>query len=388
MQLREHQVEAQSRIRTWVGFPARSPVPAQGARATLVSATGSGKTITAAMAALDLFRDGRILVMVPTLDLLVQTAQAWRQVGHRGPMVGVCSLEGDEVLEQLGVWATTNPVRLALWVGVGPVVVLATYASLVDRDDIDDPSGLGRVRGPLEAALAGGKRLYGQRMDGFDLAVVDETHGTAGDLGQAWAAIHDNTRIPRMHRALAILVRLAAAANTPRVTEPPAAASVAAAGLPPGNGAEGVAEVLHIALRLFRNLVGQDYAGTELESSREVLGAALPQVVRRDYTQRLESFAAQHQERLEQRDGDPIDRESRRDTRSRCAVTSTVSPGSWRAWHASSCLWHCPSSAPPTVRRRRARTGITGVPPSAWHGPAARHAPAPRNDACPGRTGV
>lgn len=200
VRLREHQIEANARIRQWAGFLTRSPVPAEGARATLVSATGSGKTITAAVAALDLFRAGRVLVMVPTLDLLVQTAQAWRQVGHRGPMVAVCSLEGDEVLEQLGVRTTTNPVRLALWAGAGPVVVLATYASLVDRDDIDDPSGLGRVRGPLEAALAGGARLYGQRMDGFDLAVVDEAHGTAGDLGRAWAAIHDNTRIPVAYR--------------------------------------------------------------------------------------------------------------------------------------------------------------------------------------------
>ncbi|WUD70337.1 Helicase associated domain protein [Streptomyces sp. NBC_00510] len=200
VRLREHQVEANARIRQWAGFPTRSPVPAEGARATLVSATGSGKTITAAQAALDLFRQGRILVMVPTLDLLVQTAQAWRQVGHLAPMVAVCSLEGDEVLEQLGVRATTNPVRLALWAGSGPVIVLATYASLVDRDDIDDPAGLGRVRGPLEAALAGGARLYGQRMGGFDLAVVDEAHGTAGDLGRAWAAIHDNTRIPVAYR--------------------------------------------------------------------------------------------------------------------------------------------------------------------------------------------
>ncbi|MYX35779.1 MULTISPECIES: DEAD/DEAH box helicase [unclassified Streptomyces] len=200
IQLREHQVDAHARIRQWVGFPARSAVPVEGARATLVSATGSGKTITAAVAALDLFREGRILVMVPTLDLLVQTAQAWRRVGHRGPMVAVCSLEGDEVLEQLGVRATTNPVRLALWAGSGPVVVLATYASLVDRDDIDDLTGEGRVRGPLEAALVGGERLYGQRMASFDLAVVDEAHGTAGDMGRPWAAIHDNTRIPVAYR--------------------------------------------------------------------------------------------------------------------------------------------------------------------------------------------
>ncbi|MGP3634311.1 Helicase associated domain protein [Streptomyces sp. 24-1644] len=195
IQLREHQVEANSRIRKWVGFPARSSVPVNGARATVVSATGSGKTITAASAALENFPDGRILVMVPTLDLLAQTAQAWRRVGHTAPMIAVCSLEKDTVLEQLWVRTTTNPIQLALWAGHGPVVVFATYASLVDREDVDAPLGQRKVRGPLEAALASGERLYGQSMAPFDLAIVDEAHGTAGDVGRPWAAIHDNGRI-------------------------------------------------------------------------------------------------------------------------------------------------------------------------------------------------
>ncbi|MFC9949616.1 DEAD/DEAH box helicase family protein [Streptomyces prasinus] len=196
IQLREHQVDQKAAFRRWAGFPARSSVPPEGARGTIVSATGSGKTITAAACALERFPGGRILVTVPTLDLLVQTAEAWRLVGHRAPMVAVCSLEKDEVLERLGVRTTTNAIQLALWAGRGPVVVFATYASLVDREDFDAPEGQGKVRGPLEAALAGGERLYGQRMSGFDLAIVDEAHGTAGDLGRPWAAIHDNHRIP------------------------------------------------------------------------------------------------------------------------------------------------------------------------------------------------
>ncbi len=152
--------------------------------------------MTAAACALESFATGRILVTVPTLDLLVQTAQAWRAVGHRAPMIAVCSLENDPVLNSLGVRTTTNPVQLALWAGHGPVVVFATYASLVDREDVDAPEGQRKVRGPLEAALTGGERLYGQRMAPFDLAIVDEAHGTAGDLGRPWAAIHDNARIP------------------------------------------------------------------------------------------------------------------------------------------------------------------------------------------------
>ncbi len=189
-------------------------MPPQGARGTIVSATGSGKTITAAACALESFADGRILVTVPTLDLLAQTAQAWRLVGHRAPMVAVCSLENDSVLNALGVRTTTNPIQLALWAGHGPVVVFATYASLVDREDIDAPVGQRKVRGPLEAALAGGERLYGQRMDGFHLAIVDEAHGTAGDLGRPWAAIHDNQRIPADFRLyLTATPRILAAAR-------------------------------------------------------------------------------------------------------------------------------------------------------------------------------
>ncbi len=187
-------------IREWVRLFARSSVPAEGARGTLVSATGSGKTITAAASALECFPGGRILVTVPTLDLLAQTARAWRAVGHRASMVAVCSLENDPVLGSLGVRTTTNAIQLALWAGTGPVVVFATYASLVDREDFDDPMGQGKVRGPLEAALAGGERLYGQQMDGFALAIIDEAHSTAGDLGRPWAAIHDNQRIPADYR--------------------------------------------------------------------------------------------------------------------------------------------------------------------------------------------
>ncbi|MBT2448255.1 Helicase associated domain protein [Streptomyces sp. ISL-43] len=196
IQLREHQADQKSAFRKWVGFPARSSVPPHGARGTIVSATGSGKTITAAACALECFPGGRILVTVPTLDLLAQTAQAWRLVGHRAPMIAVCSLENDPVLNELGVRTTTNPIQLSLWAGSGPVVVFATYASLVDREDLNAPEGQRQVRGPLEAALAGGDRLYGQRMDGFSLAVIDEAHSTAGDLGRPWAAIHDNARIP------------------------------------------------------------------------------------------------------------------------------------------------------------------------------------------------
>ncbi|WP_329215992.1 DEAD/DEAH box helicase [Streptomyces microflavus] len=220
LKLREHQVVQKAAFRKWSGFPARPPVPPQGMRGTIVSATGSGKTIMAAASAFECFPGGRILVMVPTLDLLAQTAQAWRAVGHRAPMVAVCSLENDPVLNSLGVRTTTNPIQLALWAGHGPAVVFATYASLVDREDPDDITGRAKVRGPLEAALAGGERLYGQQMAPFDLAIVDEAHSTTGELGRPWAAIHDNARIPADFRLyLTATPRILAAARPQKGTD-------------------------------------------------------------------------------------------------------------------------------------------------------------------------
>lgn len=97
----------------------------------------------------------------------MQTAQAWRLVGHRAPMVAVCLLENDPVLGELGVRTTTNPIQLTLWAGSGPVVVFATYASLVDREDIDAPRAMGRFAdhrrplwraGPAVRAADGGLR--------------------------------------------------------------------------------------------------------------------------------------------------------------------------------------------------------------------------------------
>lgn len=163
--LREHQIKQKARFREWVKFSARSSVPAQGARGTIVSATGSGKTISAAASALDCFPAGRILVTVPTLDLLVQTAQTWRLTGPRSPMVAVCSLENDPVLNSLGVRTTTNPIQLALWAGKGPVIVFATYASLVDREDCDNPTGPG-TRSRAAGGRSGGRRAPLRTADG------------------------------------------------------------------------------------------------------------------------------------------------------------------------------------------------------------------------------
>ncbi|MEV0324570.1 Helicase associated domain protein [Streptomyces sp. NPDC050658] len=180
VKLRDHQVEAVSAIVRGLDVPPGG-IPRNGLRGQVHAACGTGKTIIAAAAARRLVPRGRILVLVPTLDLLTQTLSAWRAAGHRGPAVAVCSLEDDPELWGMEVRATTSPVQLALWHGTGPVAVFATYASL----------------GVLAEAFEG---AYGQQLAPMDLVVVDEAHRTSGSLGKAWADVHVQAVIPAARR--------------------------------------------------------------------------------------------------------------------------------------------------------------------------------------------
>lgn len=189
--LRAHQREAVD-----AAVHALGSVPSAGAglRATIVSACGTGKTFMGAHTALRVARTGRVLVLVPTLDLLVQTFAAWREAGRAGAMVAVCSLHTDAELAAAGVRCTTDARRLLEWAGgAARVTVFATYASL-----------------PVlaEAHRAGLRR--------WDLVVVDEAHRTTGPWGKPWAAVHDDAVLPAGRR-----LYLTA---TPRVADPWAAA--------------------------------------------------------------------------------------------------------------------------------------------------------------------
>ena len=178
--LRDHQVEAVAAIVRGLDFPPGG-IPANGLRGQVHAACGTGKTIIAAASAKRLVPKGRVLVLVPTLDLLAQTVKAWHDAGHKGPAVAVCSLQDDPELWDLRVRSTTNPVQLALWHGQGPVTIYATYASL----------------SVLAEAFEG---VYGQHLAPVDLAVVDEAHRTSGSMGKAWADVHDQSIIPARRR--------------------------------------------------------------------------------------------------------------------------------------------------------------------------------------------
>jgi superfamily II DNA or RNA helicase len=173
--LRPHQREAVDSVRAALEVPAAGTVPERGLRTQVVMATGSGKTLVAAQSAHELRAD-RVLVLVPSLDLLAQTEAAWREAGRTGPMVGVSSLRG----EGTGFPSTTDVRELIDWVRpFDKVTVFATYASL----------GLGT----LERAHQGG-------LPGWDLIIVDEAHRTSGRIGKPWAVVHDNNRIPALRR--------------------------------------------------------------------------------------------------------------------------------------------------------------------------------------------
>lgn len=180
VKLRDHQIEAVAAIVRGFDIPPGG-IPWNGVRGQVHAACGTGKTIMAAASARRLVPRGRVLVLVPTLDLLAQTVRAWHEAGHKGPAVAVCSLQDDPELWSLKVRSTTNPIQLALWHGSGPVTIYATYASL----------------GVLAEAFEG---VYGQKLDPVDLAVVDEAHRTSGSMGKAWADIHDQTVIPAYRR--------------------------------------------------------------------------------------------------------------------------------------------------------------------------------------------
>nr|WP_011113223.1 DEAD/DEAH box helicase [Streptomyces rochei]BAC76599.1 putative helicase [Streptomyces rochei]BAK19915.1 putative helicase [Streptomyces rochei] len=169
------QQEAVDAVVRALELPVRLLAPERGLRTQVIMATGSGKTRVAARSA-EKLRAGRVLVLVPSLDLLTQTEAAWREAGRTGPMIGVSSLRGEDVAFP----NTTDVEELVDWVRpFDKVTVFATYASL----------GLGT----LERAHKGG-------LPGWDLIVVDEAHRTSGRLGKPWAVVHDNTRIPSLRR--------------------------------------------------------------------------------------------------------------------------------------------------------------------------------------------
>ncbi|MFI1212403.1 Helicase associated domain protein [Streptomyces sp. NPDC020802] len=176
MELRPHQDEAVDNVVRILGMAPGGRMPPEGLRTQVIAATGSGKTLIGAESAHRLSAR-RVLVLVPTLDLLTQLAGAWRRAGRSGAMVGVCSLQAEE---SQGLPCTTDPAELVAWMaGLETVTVFATYAAV----------GLGI----LQRAHAAGLGVW-------SLMVVDEAHRTSGDGLKPWAAVHDQAQLPAERR--------------------------------------------------------------------------------------------------------------------------------------------------------------------------------------------
>ncbi|WP_419669115.1 Helicase associated domain protein [Streptomyces sp. 2-1] len=155
----------------------------QHSRASVIAACGTGKTLIAARTAARIAIRGRVLVLLPTLDLLSQTIRSWRAAGRKGLAVAVCSARQalDHEPVSADVPMTTDPGELAAHIretGPSPVTVYATYASL--------------------PAVVTAHHDYG--LPAWGLVVVDEAHRTAGRLGKAWAAIHHDDQVPAARR--------------------------------------------------------------------------------------------------------------------------------------------------------------------------------------------
>jgi predicted helicase len=131
--LRDHQRDAVDAVRTGA------------ARQQIVMACGTGKTLTGMHAAAKLLgrRGGHVLLLVPTLTLLEQTAQAWRaDAPFDFCALAVCSrlsaaergaagVETDIDPAELSLRATTDPAEIARFrSGEGTRIVFATYQSL------------------------------------------------------------------------------------------------------------------------------------------------------------------------------------------------------------------------------------------------------------------
>ncbi|MFR0359595.1 Helicase associated domain protein [Streptomyces sediminimaris] len=150
-------------------------------RQQVIMPCGTGKTHLAVHIAHEITSGSRTLTVMPTLDLLNQTARVWHTSGRPGHFFGLCSDKQTSEPVLSGVLTMTNePAWLAAAVrdANGPVSVFATYASLPKLVEAHQRHLLPR----------------------WDIAVVDEAHRTAGARAKPWAVIHDDDAIPARHR--------------------------------------------------------------------------------------------------------------------------------------------------------------------------------------------
>lgn len=171
-----HQAEAVESVTRAIG---------RGGRTSLIAACGTGKTRIGRAAAARLDTVRRVLVVLPTIELLVQTLRAYRDAGDGalGTVAAICSDPSVAELELLHgepdiLVTTTSAVLADSLRDEECFTVLSTYASLPviadahSRHDLPD----------------------------WDLAVIDEAHRTTGRADGPWKAVHRDELVPARRR--------------------------------------------------------------------------------------------------------------------------------------------------------------------------------------------
>ncbi|MEV4561477.1 Helicase associated domain protein [Kitasatospora sp. NPDC049285] len=196
VRLRAHQEEAVAAVVRGLTLRPGQVTPG-GLRVTVQMATGTGKSFVGAVAAQRLAPHGAVLVVVPTLDLLVQMAASWREAGRKGAVAAVCSLVDSELPS--GMPASTHPLVIGRWMAErrGPLTLFATYASA----------------GAVADAYAAWAEVKGEALAAVDLMVCDEAHRSSGSAEKRWTLVHHQSEIPAARRLYMTA--------TPRIWMPP-----------------------------------------------------------------------------------------------------------------------------------------------------------------------
>ena len=186
--LRPHQEMAVGKIETGLSTP--------GSRGKAIMACGTGKTLTALRAAERLAgQGGRVLYLVPSLALMSQTVHAWAGDAElplrafavcSDAQVGKKKRNQDDNIDMdtldLAWPATTDAAKLA------------------EQAAPDDPDAMTVVFATYQSSPVLERAQKEHGLPGFDLAICDEAHRTAGAILKGeepsnFTRIHDDARI-------------------------------------------------------------------------------------------------------------------------------------------------------------------------------------------------
>ncbi|GIM94391.1 DEAD/DEAH box helicase [Paractinoplanes toevensis] len=156
-----------------------------GGRTTMVAACGTGKTRIGAATVGRLPGSGRILVVLPTIELLRQTLPVYLAAAA-GPALTVIAMCCDATVTQQHELHD-----------VADQVVVSTSAQLL-ADVAGSRKNAAVFSTYMSLPVVGEAHRLG--LAGWDVAVVDEAHRSAGHAGGPWQIVHDDKHIPAARR--------------------------------------------------------------------------------------------------------------------------------------------------------------------------------------------